>query len=61
MILQRVAPSKRGNDINQINRSVKAFSFVYEGGPAKGGAPAGGKHVLISSCRKMISDRLRSF
>ena len=57
MILQRLAPSKRGNDINQINRSVKAFSFVYEGGPAKGGAPAaGGKHVLISSCRKMISD-----
>ena len=61
MILQRLALSKRGNDINQINRSVKAFSFVYKGELAKGGAPAGGKHVLISSCRKMISDRMKSF
>ena len=33
----------RGNDINQINGSVKALSFVYE---EKGGSQRG-KHVLI--------------
>lgn len=35
----------RGNDINQINGSVKALSFVYE---EERGSQRG-KHVLISS------------